>query len=81
MTDPSHGRRHVGTRQCIAPDEIEIGGNLRRGQPRLGRQTIANALQLPAQQVTERFGDRADVVIAEPLGRVMGFWRHRPILP
>jgi len=81
MTDPRHGRRHAGPRQRIVPDEIEIGGNLRRGQPRLGRQTIANPLQLPAQQVTERFGDRPDVVVAEPLGRVMGLWRHRLILP
>jgi putative endonuclease len=42
---------------------------------------IPNPLQLPPKDVAERLGDRPDIVVAESVGRVMRFRRHRIILP
>jgi len=53
VTDPGHRGNHLETRERIVPDEIQIRGHLRRGHGRLGRQMIANPIQLPAKEIAE----------------------------
>ena len=65
VADPGGRRLHRAARGGVAAQEVEVGREPRRRRPRLGRQAVAQRVELPFQERAEAARGEVDVVVLE----------------